>query len=264
MSSHAPNSFYDQIEDFIPSISMDCVVFGYQNKELHVLLLRYRGTNSWALPGGFLPKGSEMEQVVVDILFQRTGLRNIFLKQFHTFSSVKRGWRESRKDRQNFDVIKSTWPIEHREKLERWFNQRFISTAFMALVDANKVTPRPDALSDDCRWVTVENLPSMALDHKEMIELARSQLRQRVNYLPIGHSLLPSKFTMLDLQALYEAILGEKLDRANFQRKMIKLGILHRHEKLMTGASNRAPYLYSLNNNVYRRLIEEGIGFRHH
>lgn len=261
MSIQEPNSFFDQIENFVPSISLDCVVFGYQDKELHVLLLKYRGTNSWSLPGGFLPKEAGMEEVVAEILFQRTGLRSIFLKQFHTFSSLKRGWLESKQDKKNFDVIKSKLPSEHKEKLVRWFSQRFISTAFMALVDANKVTPRPDALSDDCRWVEVDNLPSLVLDHKEMIEEAKTQLRHRVNYLPIGHSLLPKKFTMSDLQALYEAVLGERMDRGNFQRKIMNLGILNRHEKLMTGASNKAPYLYSLNTGVYNRLVKEGIGF---
>ena len=261
MSKYESNSFYSQIDNYVPSISLDCVVFGYQNKALHVLLLKYKGANSWALPGGFLPKESEMEDVIEEILFHRTGLKDIFLKQFHTFSSAKRGWRESRQDVETFDKIKSLWPREHREKLEKWFNQRFISTAFMALIDANKATPAPDYISDDCRWIPVDNLPLLALDHKEMIDEAKIQLRQRINYLPIGRSLLPGKFTMPDLQSLYEAILGEKMDRGNFQRKMMKLGILIRHEKLMTGASNKAPYLYSFNHTVYHQLIKKGIGF---
>lgn len=261
MAKQEANSFYKKIDEFVPSISLDCVVFGYQNKGLYVLLLKYRNTNSWALPGGFLPKASEMEREVAEILFERTGLRDIFLRQYHTFSSVKRGWLESEKDNQDFNIINSMWPSEQREKLTKWFHQRFISTAFMALVDATKVNPSPDFLSDDCRWTSLGDLPTLALDHREMIDEARKQLRQRINYLPIGKSLLPEKFTMSDLQALYEAVLGEKMDRGNFQRKMMKLGMLNRHEKLMTGASNKAPYLYSLNHEIYDRLIEKGIGF---
>ena len=260
MNKH--KSFFDQIEEFVPSISMDCVVFGYRDKRLHVLLLKYKSTDTWALPGGFLPKEAEMEEVIAEILFQRTGLKNIFLSQFYTFSSVKRGWWGSKQDSKNFDIIKSIWPNQHREKLTKWFNQRFISTAFMALVDSEKVKPRMDELSDDCRWIALDNLPTLALDHRAMIEEARRQLRQKINYLPIGRSLLPKKFTMHELQTLYEAILDEKMDRGNFQRKMMKLGMLIRHEKLMTGAANKAPYLYSLNHDIYDRLIEDGIGFR--
>lgn len=252
-------TFYDQFEEFVPSISLDCVVFGYQNKALHVLLLRYKSTTTWALPGGFLPKEFKMEDVVTDILFQRTGVKNIFLKQFYTFSSVERGWKY--KDGQNFEKIKSLWPQEYREKLTKWFDQRFISTAFMALVDTSIVNPAPDEISDDCKWISLDKLPTLALDHREIIQEAQRYLRQSINYLPLGRSLLPTKFTMYDLQSIYEAILGKELDRGNFQRKMMKLNFLNRHEKLMTGASNKAPYLYSLNDEIYDRLIEEGIGF---
>ena len=122
-------SFFDQIDNFVPSISMDCVVFGYHNKALHLLLLRYKKTNTWALPGGFLPKNSTMENAVNDLLFQRTGVEKIFLQQFHTFSSVQRGWID--RDSQNFEIIRSLWPQEHREKLTKWFEQRFISAAIV-------------------------------------------------------------------------------------------------------------------------------------
>ena len=252
-------SFYDQIEEFVPSISLDWVVFGYQYQALNVLLLRFKGTNTWALPGGFLHKESKLEDAVTDILFQRTGVENIFLKQFYTFSSLERGWKD--KDRQNFEKIKSLWPQEYQEKVARWFDQRFISTAFMALVDTSIVNPTPDEFSDECKWISLENLPTLALDHGEIIQEAQRNLRQSINYLPIGRSLLPTKFTMYDLQTIYEAILGKELDRGNFQRKMMKLNFLNRHEKLMTGASNKPPYLYSLNDKVYDRLIKEGIGF---
>ena len=261
MSKRTHLSFYEQIQDFVPSVSLDCLVFGYRDRRLHVLLLRYKGTNTWALPGGFLPKEAEMEEVIAEILFERTGLKNVFLSQFYTFSSVKRGWSGTKRDSKNFEIIKSMWPRKHRVKITRWFSQRFISTAFMALVDSEKVSPTVDELSDDCKWIPLDDLPSLALDHRTMIEEARRQLRQKINYLPIGRSLLPEKFTMYDLQALYEAILDEKMDRGNFSRKIMKLGILTRHEKLMTGAANKAPYLYSLNHQVYDQLIAEGIGF---
>ena len=259
MPYHESRPFYDRIDDFVPSVSLDCVVFGYKDKGLHVLLLKYKNTDTWALPGGFLPMDAEMEEVVTDILFERTGVRDIYLNQFHTFSSPTRGWKD--RDRHNYEVIKSLWPVEYQVKLDKWFDQRFISTAFMALIDASLAKPVPDELSDDCSWVSLNDLPAMALDHEEIIQEAQRQLRQRINNLPLGRSLLPNRFTMSDLQSLYEAVLGKKLDRGNFQRKIMKLGILHRHEKLMTGASNKAPYLYSIDSEIYDRLLSTGIGF---
>lgn len=253
--------FYGRISDFVPSISLDCVVFGYQNGALHILLLKFNKTDSWALPGGFLPKEVEMQEAVSGILFERTGISDIFLTQYHTFSSTRRGWQDNESDKESFDKVKTMWPEEHKEKLISWFDQRFISTAFMALVDASIVKLEPDEFSDDCRWIPLNELPSLVLDHRAMIEEAKKHLKQRINFLPIGRSLLPERFTMADLQALYEAILEQKMDRGNFQRKIMKLGILNRHEKLMTGASNKAPYLYSINDEVYDRLVNEGIGF---
>jgi len=261
MSDKQLGSFIEKIKDFVPSISLDCVVFGYQNKGLHILLLKYKNTDAWALPGGFLPNGAEMESVITDILKARTGLRDIFLTQYYTFSSIKRDWLSTEKNRKIFENMRANWPQSHRAEFEKWFNQRFISTAFMALVDASKAHPVSDEFSDSCLWVPIEKLPPLVLDHDKIIAEALKQLRMKINYLPIGRSLLPPKFTLSDLQFIYEAILRKKMDRGNFQRKIMKLGILIRHEKLMTGAQNKAPYLYSLNYKVYDKLIEEGIGF---
>ena len=131
----------------------------------------------------------------------------------------------------------------------------------MALVDAEKVHPQIDVLSDACDWIPLDELPELIIDHSEMIHQAHEQLRMKIRLLPIGKSLLPERFTMSDLQSLYEAILDQKLDRGNFQRKMIRLGFLNRQEKLMTGAQNKAPYLYSINDEAYNELLEKGIGF---
>lgn len=260
MSDNLLSSIAEKLKTFVPSISLDCVVFGYQNKGLHILLLKYKNTNSWALPGGFLPADADMETVITDILCARTGLKEIFLTQYHTFSATNRGWLSTEKDKQTFKKISTNWSPSYKSQFEEWFNQRFISTAFMALIDASKAHPTPDELSDLCLWVPIDDLPPLVLDHGKMIAEALKHLRMKINFLPIGRSLLPSRFTLSDLQCIYEAILRKKMDRGNFHRKIMKLGILNRHEKLMTGAQNKAPYLYTLNDEVYDRLIEEGIG----
>ncbi|MEO0898148.1 MAG: NUDIX hydrolase [Bacteroidota bacterium] len=261
MEIDSNTSFLNRIPSFMPGISMDFVVFGYKERTLHILMLKYLNTDAWALPGGFLPKDAEMDKVAHAILEDRTGVSNIFLDQFYTFNSLNRGWDCNDVSRNAFEKLRETWNKEEKETLDEWFGQRFISTAYLSLMNAQEVVPDPDYISDDCAWVPIEELPSVVLDHELMIQKALEYIRLRINYLPIGRSLLEEKFTMSDLQALYEAILGRKMDAGNFQRKMKKLNMLNRHEKLMTGAANKAPYLYSINDEVYDRLLEQGIGF---
>ncbi len=245
----------------MPGVSIDCVVFGYHDGRLHVLLLRYRENIAWALPGGFLPIDKEMDEVAGQILQERTSVANVFLQQFHTFSGLDRGWHYDKKNRAGFQNVQALWDPADRPTLEKWFNQRFISTAYFALINSSKVKPIPDQISDACTWVPIDDLPELVLDHRQIIDRALDHLRKKINYLPIGKELMDEKFTMLELQTLYEIILGKQLDRGNFQRKIIKLNMLVRHEKLMTGAQNKAPFLYSIDNKAYERLIQQGIGF---
>ncbi|MEQ8237898.1 MAG: NUDIX hydrolase [Cyclobacteriaceae bacterium] len=261
MENSITEEFVNRFRSYVPGISLDCVVFGYSQGILKVLLLKYRNAAAWALPGGFLPADMEMEDAVNDILYMRTGLRNIFLSQYHTFSSMQRGWDINLQSKLAFLQAKAMWPEAYRPELKAWFNQRFISTAYLALIQADKASPVPDDLSELCQWMPVNDLPGLVLDHKEMIEMALQHLKVQINYMPIGKSLLTDKFTMSDLQSLYESIFQKRLDRANFQRKILKLGILKRHEKLMTGAANKAPYLYSIEEEVYDQLLKNGIGF---
>ena len=136
-------------------------------------------------------------------------------------------------------------PEADQKPFEQLVTQRYISTAYFALIDATKVNPKPDMYGQLCSWIPVTDVPEMVLDHNKIVEKALIKLRKRINYLPIGKTLMPEKFTMSDFQTLYEAILGKTLDRGNFQRKIMKLGFLIRNEKLMTGAQNKAPFLYS-------------------
>lgn len=261
MLNHPSDQFVNRIESFVPNVSMDCVVFGYRNEELHVLLLKYRNLEAWALPGGFLSVSEEMEDAVNRVLIERTGLTNIFLTQFHTFSSLSRGWQHDDFSRSVLQSLYSTTPDDEVNKLKLWFEQRFISTGYLALVNADDSNPAPDYLSDRCTWMPVNDLPPLVLDHQMIIERALNHLKVQINFLPIGKSLLPDKFTMSSLQSLYETILDKPLDRSNFQRKILKLGMLIRHEKLMTGAANKAPYLYSFDEQIYEQLLRDGIGF---
>ena len=140
-----------------------------------------------------------------------------------------------------------------------WILDRFISIAYYALINYDEVMPKPDELSDNINWYPVDNLPKLMMDHQLIVEKALLILRENLDKKLVGMNLLPPKFTMQVLQKVYEAILGEKLRRTTFQRKMLTLDILVRHEKLFTGGAHKAPYLYSFKHKMATQTAEEAI-----
>jgi 8-oxo-dGTP diphosphatase len=237
-------------EAFLPSLSVDCVIFGFHAGELKVLLLQLKHSGKWALPGGFIYKNEDVETAAVRVLYERTQLKHIFLQQFYLFGDVRRTrQKHARKLLQEAKV----------ENIEsHWLLQRFATLGYYALVEYEKVQPVPDALSSDCSWHRITDLPSLIIDHLQIIEKGLQVLRQQLNYQPIGLNLLAEEFTLKDLQLIYETILDKKLDRANFQRKILTYGILEKKEKLYTGGSHKAPYLYSFQKENYFKALENG------
>lgn len=252
--SEAINHFERLIDKLVPAQSIDCVILGYQDNQLKVLLLKWLDRPEWALPGGFIYKNEDMDEAAVRVLKERTGLDSIYLSQFKSFGRV------DRRDHDRMDEMFASLSVRS-DKVISWFRQRFITTGYFALTNIEKSSPQPDMFSERCEWVSISNLPSLLFDHGEIIKSALSFIRIRLNYLPFGDSLLPQKFTMGDLQNLYEEILGRELDRGNFQKKMLKLEIFIRLEKQLTGGAHKAPYLYKFDQEKYQRLLERGIGF---
>ena len=202
--------------------------------------MEYHATKWFALPGGFIERIENLEDAVKRGLFERTGLSDVYLEQFHTFGSIHRFQPQ---------VMKT---IMHANGYlisdDNWMLDRFFSVAYYALIDHEKVTLQPDAISDSIAWYDIDQLPELILDHGKIVQKALQTLRENLDRKLIGGNLLPKRFTMNELQAVYEAILGEKLRRTSFQRKMLSMDILERHEKLFTGKSHKAPYLYSFKN----------------
>ena len=250
------------VDECLPGKSIDCVIIGFEEQQLKVLLLKWKYEDVWCLPGGFIRKDEDMDQAAQRILEERTGLKSVYLNQFYTFGSIERS-----RLNEEVQLTRMRHILEElhgkNEKFLTWITQRFITTGYFALVDIRKTDPHPDMLSERCEWISLSNLSGLMMDHKEIIQKAMEHLRIQLNYLPIGISLLPRKFTMQDLQRLYESFLEKPLERSNFQRKMLKLGIFNRHGKMLTGAANKAPYLYSFDERKYNELIEKGIGFRY-
>ena len=236
--------------EYLNHISLDCVIFGFNNYELKVLLLHFKFSQEYALPGGFLKYDETLEQAAQRIVKERTGLDNLFLKQFKIFSNPER----AKSNKAVMDLVMAGTITD-----PSFFQKRFISIGFYALVDFMKVKPTPDFYYDRCNWVSLSTNLSMLLDHKQIIQDAITTLRLQLNQQPIGLKLLPQKFTMPELQKLYETILGRELDRRNFQRKMLNYNILDKLKERKTGGAHKSPYLYSFNIERYQKALEDGL-----
>jgi 8-oxo-dGTP diphosphatase len=226
-------------KDYIPHLAYDSVIFGFNGTQLKILVLEYHNTKVFALPGGFVKRAENLDDAVKRGLRERTGLDHIYLEQFHTFSSLSRSEPKTMRKilkENDFDLKENYWMFD-----------RFLSVAYYALINYDEVKPKPDALSDSINWYAIDELPPLMMDHQEIVEKALQVLRDNLERKLVGMNLLPPKFTMKQLQEVYEAILGEKLRRTSFQRKILAMDILQRHEKLFQGKAHKAPYLYSFN-----------------
>lgn len=230
---------------FLPHISIDCVIFGFHNNELKVLLLQWKETLKWCLPGGFIYRDEHIDDAAIRVLKSRTGLEDIYLQQFQTFGDPAR-------DRSNHGV---------KQKKSSWINERFITIGYWAIVEYSQVKPTVDEFSKSCEWWDIDKIPKLILDHNEILQKALESLRRNLNDYPVGKNLLPEKFTMPDLQRLYETLLGKELDRRNFQKKMLALGILQRLKERKSGVAHKAPFLYKFDEKKYQRALKQGLKF---
>ncbi|GAB3785581.1 NUDIX domain-containing protein [Spirosoma horti] len=231
-------------QDYIQQLSIDCIIFGYQEKQLNVLIpkLKFRG-DFWALPGGFISQKESIDQAARRILEERTGLKDIYLEQFRVFGNTERTNIRFLQElvELNQDTLGSG-PFNLTE-LE-WITRRFVSIGYYALVDINKVVPQISDIDQSVGWYDCKRLPTLIMDHNEMIACALDTLRLNLDQKLIGFNLLPETFTMKEVQELYEAIFDKPLARNNFQKKILDLNVLERLDKKFTGAANKAPYLY--------------------
>ncbi|SEN94977.1 ADP-ribose pyrophosphatase YjhB, NUDIX family [Mucilaginibacter gossypiicola] len=228
-------------EGFLPGLAIDTVIFGFHDNQLKVLLLSYKNSSLYALPGGFIHDNEDVNQAARRVLESRTALSDIYLEQFYVFGDY------SRYDPAPLKTIMKARGYEPPH--DHWLLKRFVSIGYYALVDFTKAVPAPDEISDSCDWYSLDNLPLLMQDHRQIIDKALETLRSNLDQKLIGFNLMTDEFTMGDLQSLYETILNKKLIRAAFQRKMLGLGILERIAKKWTGGAHKAPYLYKFISN---------------
>ncbi|MBA4851196.1 NrtR DNA-binding winged helix domain-containing protein [Emticicia sp. BO119] len=231
-------------EKYISHLSIDCVIFGYKDKELKVLISKFKfGRGVWSLPGGYIMKSEGIDAAASRILKERTSLENIYLEQFRMFGDENRIQNDPHKeeirarltefDPQRFDAV-----------VTEWITSRFVSIGYYALVDINKVNPQNGEFEEFLEWRSMNDIPEMTYDHKEILTFALEALRKNLDEKLIGFNLLPETFTMREVQELYEAIYDKTFPMNNFQKKILDLNVLERLEKKFTGAQNKAPYLY--------------------
>lgn len=241
-TSHALRSFLQGFCRQVPHV-------GYGSSA--EFLLHFQAIFFCQFQGGFIYRDENVEEAASRILQERTQLSGIFLQQFHLFGDVKRT------EQKHARALLEANGIEDIDS--HWLVQRFVTVGYYALVEYEKVTPVPDDFSSECAWQNVMELRNLIIDHKQIIEKGLQSLRVHLNYQPIGYNLLPREFPLKDLQLIYETILGKKLDRSNFQRKILSYGILERKEKQFNGGSHRAPYLYAFDKAKYFKALKEGL-----
>lgn len=220
-----------------PGLTVDGVIFGLDLEEeiLKVVLIErdvepFAGM--WALPGGFVRNGESLETAALRELQEETGITDVYLEQLYTFGNPKRdprGW--------------------------------VVSVAYYALVapEQHHLLATTDARRAE--WFPVNKLPQLAFDHEEILRLALQRLRGKLTYAPIGFELLPEKFSVRQLQTLYEIVLGRELDNRNFRKKIFSLDVLRELNEIQTGVAHRAARLYKFDERKYKQLTKQGLNF---
>jgi 8-oxo-dGTP diphosphatase len=217
------------------ALTVDCVVFGLDDSELKVLLIE-RGLEpfkgKWALPGGFVRADETLEAAARRELEEEAGLKNVFLEQLYTFGEVKRDPRE-----------------------------RVVSVAYYSLVKLAAHDTKAATDAADAQWFPMSKVPKLAFDHAGILAQALARLKAKVRYEPIGFELLPPKFTLSQLQHLYEAVLATELDKRNFRKKVLSFGLLvPLKETRMTGR-HRPAQLFRFDADKYGKLKKRGFNF---
>ena len=220
-----------------PSLTVDCVVFGFElsEKDLKVMLIQRKLSpfqGEWALPGGFVRIDESLEAAALRELGEETGLEQVFLEQLYTFGALDRDPRE-----------------------------RVVTVAYYALVNMNDYQVQAATDASDAAWFSVNPLPTLPFDHSLILASALTRLKGKVRYEPIGFELLPAKFTLFQLQKLYETVLGRVLDKRNFRKKILSMDLLEELDETQQNVPHRAAKLYQFDEDKYLQLKEKGFNF---
>ena len=221
-------------------LSVDTIIFqmreGGESPELNVLLVQRRYPpfeGGWAIPGGFVNKGESLDLAARRELAEETGVKDVYLEQLYTFGEPKRD------------------PRGH-----------VVTVAYIALLPSDReVALSADTDAQDVSWFSMRELPALAFDHSEILAYARERLENKLEYTTVGFKLLPKKFTLSELQRVYESVLGKELDKRNFRRKIDLLDILDPLDEQRKQGASRPAQLFSLSEVRFTKLRDKGILF---
>jgi len=236
-----------------PHISVDCVIFGFSTNQLKVLLIRRaftdpsgRQINDHKLPGDFIAIDEDLDLAASRILEELTGLKDIYLQQFALFGRP--------------DRISSGVDIAWLNMTTGREIQRVVTAAYYSLINITE-TNSEFAIKNNATWIDILQVPDLAFDHEEIIRKGLAHLQDRLRIEPIGFELLPGKFTIRELQTLYEVILGCTLDNRNFRKKILKSKYLVQLEEKQSGVAHKPAYYYSFDRAIYEQHKTENPGF---
>jgi 8-oxo-dGTP diphosphatase len=219
-----------------PALTVDCIVFGLDaQQELKVMLIQrdippFQG--QWAIPGGFVRMDETLEQAALRELQEETGIHDVYLEQLYTFGGLGRDPRD-----------------------------RTVTVAYYALINLAEQKIKAATDARDANWFSLSKIPQLAFDHDQILQTAIARLRGKIRYEPIGFELLPKKFTLTQLQKLYEIVLDRQLDKRNFRKKILSMDLLIDTNDLEQGVSHRAAKLYRFDENKYLELKQNGFNF---
>jgi 8-oxo-dGTP diphosphatase len=222
-------------EEIVEALSIDCVIFGFKDGELDILLIKHGegiSKGRWALPGGWIQYNESVDDAASRLLNSLTGVSNIYLEQLRCFGNV-----------------------------DRYPGKRVITIAYFALVNADNYSLHPGFTASDAQWFNVQDVPSLPYDHNDILRFGYHHLKHKVRHEPIGFNLLPKKFTLHHIQKLYEAILETDLDKPNFRRKLLNMNLLVPCDEKQKDVSHRAASLYRFDKKIYNQLLEKGFAF---
>lgn len=228
-------SFYKHgAASFLPNLSVDIVIIGYQEGVLKGLLLKIG--DRWVLPGGFIQRTESVDEAASRILNERTGLEAPHLKFLSVFGSADR--RFTAQWKAFAEKAGLPWKDDY------WVNDRFVTLAYYSLVHIEEIDPQAGAYDEAIAWFPLDALPAMWMDHRAIVLEARGRLKEDIRHEQVTFNLLPDTFTMPELHHLHQAILEEPLDRSRFQKKMLATGLFERLPKRQKESPGRNPYQY--------------------
>lgn len=239
-------------EMLLPGITTECVILGFNEGGITVLLNRYKTYPAWMLPGGFVYKAEGIEEAARRLLKLRTSLKDCYLRQFAAFGEPDEGIIEENR------LLLKEYNLAGMDS--HWMLNRFVSIGYYAFVNYGRVLVKPTP-DEECGWFSLDRLPPLYGNHKKIIGDAIRSIRMEINYIPIGLELLPEKFTMSELRVIYETILGKKLDRRNFQRRILSYGYLCKLDEASRKWGVKETALFSFNKGKYLKAIEQGLNF---